>query len=134
LTVPHRPLPEPTALSAEYWEAAKQRRFLIARCDDCGTAQFPREVACTTCLSTNVRWVEASGRGTLDTFTVIHREPFPDFPVPTVMAIVVLEEGPAIFTGIVGGDPAELACDLPVEVTFEDQDEAITLPMFQLRR
>jgi uncharacterized OB-fold protein len=128
----HRPLPAPTPLTQEFWDAAREERLLYARCDDCGAAQFPREIACTSCLSRNVRWVEASGRGTLYSYTVIHRAPFPDFPVPTVMAQVVLEEGPAIFSGIVDADPEDLACDLPVEVVFEPQDERITLPMFRL--
>jgi uncharacterized OB-fold protein len=127
-----RPVPAPTELTEEFWVAARDERLLYARCDDCGTAQFPRELACTSCLSPSVRWVPASGRGTLYSYTVIHRAPFPDFPVPAVMAQIVLEEGPAIFSGIVGCDPDDLACDLPVEVTFERQDDAITLPMFRL--
>lgn len=126
-----RPLPRPTELSQEYWDAANRGVLLYARCDECGAAQFPREVACVHCQSTAVRWVPASGRGTLYSYTVIHRAPFPDFPVPSVMAQVVLDEGCAIFSGIVDCRTEDLRCDMPVEVTFERQDDRITLPMFR---
>jgi uncharacterized OB-fold protein len=127
----HRPLPVPTELSRPYWEAAREHRLLYARCDHCGRAQFPLEVACIHCRSTEVRWVEGAGRGTLYSYTVMHREPFPDFPVPSVMAIVELDEGYAMFSGIVDCPYDELACDLRVEVAFEPQSDEITLPMFR---
>jgi uncharacterized protein len=127
----HRPLPVPSELSRPYWEAAREHRLLYARCDHCGRAQFPLEVACIHCRSTEVRWVEGAGRGTLYSYTVMHREPFPDFPVPSVMAIVELDEGYAMFSGIVDCPYDELACDLRVEVAFEPQSDEITLPMFR---
>jgi uncharacterized protein len=127
----HRPLPRPTEVSFEYWDAARNGRLLYARCDQCGRAQFPREIACIHCQSTEVEWVEGSGRGTLYSYTVIRREPFPDFPIPTVMAIIELDEGYTMFSGIVDCRFDELECDMPVEVTFERQSEEITLPMFR---
>ena len=126
-----RPLPVPTLLSYEYWDAARRHQLLYVRCADCGAAQFPLELACTHCLSAAVAWVPATGRATLYSYTVIHRAPFPDFPVPAVMALVVLEEGPALFSAVVGCDPADLRCDMALEVTFAVQDEATTLPVFR---
>ena len=128
-----RPLPIPTELTREYWEAAHHGRLLYARCEICGQAQFPREIACVRCQSPEVRWVPASGRGTVCSYTVIHREAFPDFPVPVVMAIVELEEGCAMFSGIVDYAYDDLCCDMTVEVTFERESDEITLPMFRPR-
>ncbi|MGX7678446.1 Zn-ribbon domain-containing OB-fold protein [Jatrophihabitans sp. DSM 45814] len=126
-----RPLPDPTPLSIEFWQAARSGQLLYARCGACGNAQFPLEVACIHCLSPDVRWVAGAGRGTLYSYTVIHRAPFADFPVPSVMAIVQLDEGYSMFAGVVDCAFDTLACDMPVEVTFEIQSETVTLPMFR---
>ena len=54
--------------------------------------------------------------------------------VPYVTALVQLDEGPRLYTNIVGvdPDPAHIRCDMPVEVTFEDITEEISLPKFRL--
>jgi uncharacterized OB-fold protein len=126
-----RQLPVPTELSREYWDAAARGELLYARCADCGAAQFPKEFACVRCQSRNVAWVPGTGRGTVYTFTVIHREPFPDFPVPSTMAIVELDEGYSMFSSIVDVDVASIEIGMPVQVTFERQNDEITLPMFR---
>jgi uncharacterized OB-fold protein len=50
-----------------------------------------------------------------------------------VTALVQLEEGPRIYTNIVGvdGDPRNLRCDMAVEVAFEDVSDDISLPKFR---
>ncbi len=53
--------------------------------------------------------------------------------VPYVTALVELEEGPRLYTNLIGidPDPSQIHCDMPVEVTFEDITEEITLPKFK---
>ena len=128
---PRRPLPLPTPLTEEYWDAAAAGRLLYARCNRCGQVQFPREFACVACQSLDVSWVEGTGKGRVYSYTVIHREPFPDFPVPAVMAIVDLDEGYSMFSNIVDCPRDRLRCDMPVEVTFERQPDGFVLPVFR---
>jgi len=47
--------------------------------------------------------------------------------------MVELDEGPRLMSNIVDiePDPAEIRCDMPLEVVFEDITEAITLPKFK---
>ncbi|MFJ4281951.1 Zn-ribbon domain-containing OB-fold protein [Streptomyces massasporeus] len=103
--------PEPDAFTRTYWDAAAEGRLLIRRCGDCGRAHhFPREF-CPHCWSENVIWETASGRATLYTWSVVHRNDLPPFPdrVPYVAAVVELAEGPRMMTEIVGageGEPA----------------------------
>jgi uncharacterized OB-fold protein len=82
-------------------------------------------------------WQTVSGRGRLHTFTINYR-PRPDGPFagPYVIAIVELDEGPRLMTNLVGvePDPAQLRCDMPVEVVFEPLDDDITLPRFRPAR
>ncbi|MCX3286725.1 OB-fold domain-containing protein [Streptomyces sp. NEAU-H22] len=110
-------LPEPDAFTRTYWDAAAEGRLLIRRCGACGRAHhYPREF-CPHCWSEDVTWETASGRATLYTWSVVHRNDLPPFAerVPYVAAVVELAEGPRMMTEIVGEDepPAPLAGEDP---------------------
>ncbi len=126
-----RPLPRPSDLTTPFWEACKRNELLVQQCHDCGHKFFPPLAACSKCFSTNVDWVRSSGKGVVYSFSVLHREPTPGFPVPTVLAIVDLDDGYAMLTNIVGCPSNKVKIDMPVEVTFETCSPEISLPMFQ---
>ena len=128
------PIPKPTPETKPFWEAAKQRKLRIQRCRDCAQHYFYPRPLCPHCLSRNVEWIEASGRGTLHSFVINHRAPR-GFPAtgPFIIGIVQLDEGPKMMSNIVGiaADPKQLRCDMPVEVVFEDITDEITLSKFK---
>jgi uncharacterized OB-fold protein len=76
--------------------------------------------------------MKASGRASLHSY-VIHHRPAPGFTPPYAIAVVELEEGPRMMTSIVGcpQTPEALALDMALEVTFEQQTDQITLPVFK---
>jgi hypothetical protein len=47
------------------------------------------------------------------------------------VALVELDEGPRLLTNIVGVPPQQVACDMPVQVTFDDYDEGVAVPKFR---
>lgn len=119
---PRFDLPEADAFTRAYWEAAAQGRLLIRRCADCGRAHhYPREF-CPHCWSEHVAWEPASGRATLYTWSVVHRNDLPPFGqrVPYVAAVVDLAEGPRMMTEIVECEAAGLRAGTAVEVRFRD--------------
>jgi len=119
---PRFDLPEADAFTRAYWEAAAQGRLLVRRCADCGRAHhYPREF-CPRCWSENVTWEPASGRATLYTWSVVHRNDLPPFGerVPYVAAVVDLAEGPRMMTEIVECEAAGLRAGMAVEVRFRD--------------
>lgn len=124
--------PRPDEHSGAYWEAAAQGRLLIQRCGGCGGMQFYPRPFCAGCLEPDPEWVEASGRGRLHTFSVVHRSADVRFAadLPYVLAIVALEEGVQVTTRIVDADPEALRCDMPVEVAFRPGPEGFALPCF----
>ncbi|TMA35093.1 MAG: Zn-ribbon domain-containing OB-fold protein [Deltaproteobacteria bacterium] len=128
------PVPVPTPETRPYWEAARRHALELPRCRTCGDCFFYPRAACPRCLSGDLEWVRASGRGTLHTFTVVHRG-LRDFPLgtPYVIAIVELAEGPRLMTNLVGvePDPACLRIGMPVEVVFEDVSAEVALPRFR---
>jgi len=126
-----RPAPIPDADSAPYWSAAHDGRLVIQRCDRCGSHQlYPRD-RCLACRGP-VQWVEASGRGTVYSFTVIRQNyarPFRDW-IPYVVALVDLEEGPRLMTNIVGCEPDAVRVGLAVRATFEVVSDDAGIALF----
>ena len=103
-------------------------------CVDCGAAQFYPKVTCTTCGSSELGWEEASGKGTLHTYTVARRATHPAFEGagPYVVAVVELAEGPRVTTNIVECDLEDIRVDMAVELIWDEPGEdGICLPLFR---
>ncbi len=131
-----KPVPSPDHVTGEFWAAAKRRKLLIQHCEDCGARQSLPQPCCRSCLSEKIRWLEASGRGTVYSYTTIHRPPSPRFEgdVPYTLALVELEEGVRLLSNIIGIPPEDVRVDMPVEVVFDDISPAISLPRFRPRK
>ena len=78
-------------------------KLLIKHCNACGEYHFYPRPFCPKCWSDDVEWDEASGRATLYTWSVVHRNDLPPFGerVPYVAAVVDLAEGPRMMTNVV---------------------------------
>lgn len=128
-----RPQPRPTEQSARFWEATAEGRFVIQRCGSCNEATFYPKVNCPSCGSTDLVDVDASGRGTVFTYTVARRPTHRAFAEagPYVIAIVELEEGPHVTTNLVECDPDEVSIGMAVAVTFADEVDGVALPLFR---
>lgn len=129
-----RPLPMPTDDTRFYWDSANARKLVIQKCSACGAVQFYPRAFCISCLSDAVTWIEASGNGTIYTFTVNHR-PANDYMkdrVPYVVAAIDLEEGVRLIANIVESDIKDVSCGASVRVVFEKASEEITLPQFAI--
>ncbi len=131
-----RPLPAPLAPEAKpYWEGLKQEKLMLPKCKDCGKAHFYPRILCPHCHSRNLTWVEASGRGKLYAFEILHRSfnPAVKTPLPYVLAMIELEEGPRMLSNLINikPDPALICCDMPVQVVYSKLNDNFTLPFFQ---
>ena len=132
MTVSRAPLPQPTPESKPFFDALKERRLLIQRCQECGHAYYYPRPFCPACLSGRVEWEQASGRGKLYSF-VINQRAAPGFVAPYIIAVVELDEGPRMMTNLVDvePDPELVRCEMPVEIVFDDVDDNFTLPRFR---
>lgn len=125
--------PAPDFVSEPFWTAAREGRFVLRRCLDCGRAHhYPRSV-CPHCWSERLEWIDAVGGGRLYTFSIVFRNDLPPFgeQVPYVAAVVELDEGPRVMTRVVDCDPDELAVGMELEVTFRPLDEDFDVPVFR---
>jgi len=128
------PLPHPTALSKPHWEGCREGVLRVQRCRDCGTYVFIPQPCCTSCLGEDLEWVESSGRGTLYSYTVVHRPQQPSFDAPYTVVIVELEEGWHMLSNLVDCEADEVEVGMPLEVIFREMSEEISLPLFRPRR
>ena len=128
-----KPVPQPSPETRPFWEGCKRHELWLPYCPRCEQSFFYPRPFCPRCFSWEVEWRRASGRGTLYTYAIQYRAQAPGFEPPYVTAIVQLEEGPRLMTNLVDveADPAQLRCDMPLEVVFEDITEEISLPKFR---
>jgi uncharacterized protein len=129
---PQLPQPIVNADSAPYWAGARAGKLLIRKCKDCGTLHFMPRYLCPACWSNNLEWVQAAGRGTVHSFTVIRRASDPAFAdkVPYVVALIDLEEGPRMCANILGDDALSVNIGDAVSLTFEDRGDGALIPQF----
>lgn len=126
------PVPVENADSLPYWRAAREERLLIRRCRTCQTLHFMPRHLCPSCWSEDMEWIDASGAGTVHSFTVMRRASDPAFAdkVPYVVALVELAEGPRMMANIVGADALDTAIGDGVHVVFERRGPEARLPQF----
>jgi uncharacterized OB-fold protein len=126
------PIPVPSPETRLFWEAARRHELMLPKCRACGALHYYPRGACPRCLSGDLAWERMSGKGTLHTFTIVHRGQ-KGFPVPTpyVLAIVALAEGPRMMSTLIDVDPATVKIGMAVEVVFRDVSDAIALPLFK---
>ena len=131
--LPPKPVPVVASWSHPYWDAAKQERLIIQKCNTCGKHVFYPRMVCPHCAADNLVWVEASGKGTVYSYTVVEANAPSVFQadMPFVVAVIRLEEGVQMLSNVIGCDPHTVECDMPVEVTFEKLNDDFTLPKFK---
>ena len=126
-------VPSPTAETQPYWDGLNERRLLLQRCADCGKVRhYPRPV-CDACWSMNTNWIDASGRGTVHSWTITHYAFHPGFKLdlPYILLTVDLPEGVRMNAQARGIDAEKLRIGLPVVVAFDAVTPDLTLPVFE---
>ena len=127
-----KPLPTVVGETKPYWDSCRLGKLMLQRCGLCDEYQFYPRGICSHCWCTEVRWVESPGRGVVWTYTVTYQNRTPGFAgAPYVLALVELEEGVKMFTNIVECDVGDVRIGMPVEVTFVQANDQITVPYFK---
>lgn len=128
-----KPLPALTKLNRPYFEGGLRGELRLQRCTSCGHRWFPASTHCPRCLATEHEWAPVSGHGRVWSWIVMHQRYFKAFEseIPYNVALVQLEEGPLMMSALVDIPPADIRCDLPVQVVFERVTDEIALPKFR---
>ena len=118
------PLVPPGPDTEAYWKAAAEGRLLLRR-GASGRPHFYPRALCPFDMS-DTEWFEATGRGTIYSYSVMRRAS----PVYAI-GYVTLEEGVSMLTNFVDCDLDALRIGMPVHVVFKPAgDGAGKLPCF----
>lgn len=112
-----------------YFDAASEGRLLVKHCRDCGQHHhYPRAI-CPHCASDQTEWTQASGRGTIYSFSIAKKAT----GEAHVLAYVTLEDcGVTMLTNIVTDAPDRLGIGAAVQAVFQPGADGIPVPMFSV--
>ena len=122
-------LPVTDLVSDPFWEDARAGKLMIQRCPVTGRHQWYPRAHSLHAPGAVPDWVEASGRGTVFSFSTIHRGGQDD--APYVCALVMLEEDVLMLTRLVGVAADAIHVGMPVEVVFGTIAGSPALPLFR---
>jgi len=124
--------PEVTEETQAFWDAARQGRLLVQRCDACGAQSFPPRSICRACRSRETGFVEITSDGHVYSFTVNYQRWLPDLEVPFAIVLVEFAEHPGVRIAgrLRGCAPEQVRIGMPVSVGFELGPEGFSIPSF----
>lgn len=128
------PLPVLRGEERIYFDAAREGRLVYQRCNSCHTPIFYLRVVCPACMSEDLEILDASGRGTIHSFTTLHRAGHPGLAdrVPYTIVLVDLDEGVRVLADVVECQPDEVVVGAAVDVVFDAVTPDFTVPRFRL--
>ncbi|WP_436698055.1 Zn-ribbon domain-containing OB-fold protein [Nocardioides sp. BYT-33-1] len=120
--------------SAPFFEASAEGRLLLRYSPSSGAWSEPAAMVCSLTQAADLEWREASGRGSLVSWTVKPGRPRDDQPaVDTVIGIVETEEGPWLTLLLPEvTDRSGLRVGAPVVVYFVQPEGSEHLPVGRL--
>jgi uncharacterized protein len=133
MSAPRFDLPTIESDTRPFWDAVRDGRLVIRSCNACGHIHYYPRPFCPSCWSEDVAWIEASGRGTVYTYSTVHRNDLPPFheQVPYVVAVVELEEGPRMMTRLIDTDGVDLEMGMAVEADFTALTDEVSIVVFR---
>jgi uncharacterized OB-fold protein len=109
-----------------YFDAAKEGKLMLKRCNACGEHHHYPRALCPFCFSEKVEWVQAKGTGEIYTYSVTRR----GGPTPYCIAYVTLDEGVNMMTNIVDCDLDTIKVGQKVQVAFKQTEGGFAMPVF----
>jgi len=119
------PAPQPNPETKTFWEGAAQGRLLIKKCLACQQVHYYPRAICPFCGSDRTEWQQASGRGSIYSWSVMRRA-----EAPYAIAYVTLEEGVTMMTNIVDCDLDGIRIGQRVRVVFKPTEGGPPVPAF----
>lgn len=100
-----------------------EQKLLGIKCPKCRIVYVPPRSTCGRCFSALSQWVELSGRGTLETFTVVnYPEPVQPVRTPFILGVVKLDGADTGLPHLIGEvSEKELSIGMRLEPVFQEK-------------
>ena len=111
----------PELIVKTYYDNLKKGKLMGLKCAKCGTHSFPPKGTCNKCGNPKLDWVQMSGEGKINVYSVLNY-PGGEFQAvaPYAFGLVKMKEGPVFYTMVKGvdlDDPWKGNMKLPVAAT-----------------
>ena len=115
-----KPIPISNIHSIPYWEQVQNKKISIPSCRACGNYVFYPKAWCPQCMGDEFNWELMSGRGKVETFTIVYQAPYESYrdEVPYVLAVIHLEEGVQMMANVVDVNPNRVHIEMSGEGDF----------------
>jgi uncharacterized protein len=119
-------------LDLPFWDACREGRFLLHRCDICKRSYWPAS-RCIEHGPQAMQWVSAAGNGTLYTYTIMHHAYTPSMKgkTPYVVAVVKLAEGPFFHSNVIDCPVEDVRVGMALKAVMREHESGLVVPMFQ---
>jgi uncharacterized OB-fold protein len=110
-----------------YLEFINGKKLMGSKCQKCNATYVPPRKLCIECNSTDLDWIEMSGKGKLAAFscigvgTTFMAEKGYSMKKPYCFSVIELEEGPMVSGQLIGVDeskPETISIGTPVKLSF----------------
>lgn len=134
-TSPHEVAREsitPSSFTRAFWDATRERRFLLQYSEGSGLNQFFPQPISQRGSRRDLRWVETDPVGELFAYTITHRGPGPFHGhEPYVVVTVTLDAGVRVISNLVECPLDRIAIGMRVSGTWQPLSDGTHLLMFR---
>lgn len=116
-----------------FWEAAKEHRLTACQCGNCGHFRMPPSPRCPQCQSSEKKWPDLPGTGTVFSFAICSKNPRTgeDFVyVPVVVSLDGTDDA-RLVSNLGGIDADKVEIGMKVTVDWNPIDDGWVLPIFK---
>lgn len=107
----------PISKTLRFWESLKEGKIMATKCVKCGKIHFPPAADCSSCLSSEMEWIELSNEAEIETFThVVIRPTSFQQNKPYTVAIGRLKEGVKVLAWLSGLKLSEIKIGMKVKL------------------
>jgi hypothetical protein len=130
---PDYPLPDlDDPIMRPFWDGCRAQELRLQRDRETGAVHWPPKPAYWK-DGKRLKWITASGRGTIYSYVVAHEPFLPAMQelLPLVIVLVALDEGPRLVGYLTNCAPEAVRFEMPVRVVFRPLTADVTLPIWE---
>ena len=123
----------PIGKTSKFWKELEKGRIFTTKCKKCKKINFPPVADCGLCGSSEVDWIELSGKGKILTYTKVFVKPssFSE-EKPYIVAIAELDEGIKVLSWVTGVEIEEISVGKQVRLVPKVTDNKRAIYEFVL--